>query len=240
MKRLLISALVLSMIAVISTGCSKGSEIKSEGVLNHDEFITADLNSTVTIETYVQANQSWWNNSITLYTQDRDGGYFIYSAVCTEEDAAKLLPGTKIRVTGTKQEWSGEVEIAGDPTIEILDGTYNAIPTNITSMLGTDELWNHQNKKIIVKDLTVEPANEAGEAVLYGADGTGEEGDDLYLTLSTDGKEYTFVVESYLCDKTTTTYQTAKALKVGDTVDVIGYLYWYNGPQPHIDSITVK
>ena len=28
--------------------------------------------------------------------------------------------------------------------------------------------------------------------------------------------------------------------KVGDTVDVEGFLYWYEGPQPHITSITVK
>ena len=38
----------------------------------------------------------------------------------TEDDAARLVPGTRIRVNGYKAEWSGEVEIV-DATFEILD-----------------------------------------------------------------------------------------------------------------------
>ena len=29
-------------------------------------------------------------------------------------------------------------------------------------------------------------------------------------------------------------------LKVGDTVDLEGFLYWYEGVNPHITSVTVK
>ena len=29
-------------------------------------------------------------------------------------------------------------------------------------------------------------------------------------------------------------------LKIGDTVDMEGYLYWYEGANPHITSVTVK
>ena len=83
---------------------------KSEGVMTYEEYMAADLDSEVVIEAYVQAKQSWWEDKATLYTQDQDGAYFIYNAACSEEDYAKLVPGTKIKVTGYKTEWSGEVE----------------------------------------------------------------------------------------------------------------------------------
>ena len=36
-------------------------------VMTYDEYIAAPLDSAVTIETYVQATQSWWDNKITVY-----------------------------------------------------------------------------------------------------------------------------------------------------------------------------
>ena len=47
-------------------------------------------------------------------------------------------------------------------------------------------------------------------------------------------------VESYLCDNTTDVYNAVKNLKIGDTVDMEGFLYWYEGVNPHITSVTVK
>ena len=84
---------------------------KGEGVMTYAEFVAAELDSEVVIETYVQAKQSWWEDKVTVYTQDADGAYFLYEMACTEEDNAKLVPGTKIKVAGFKSEWSGEVEI---------------------------------------------------------------------------------------------------------------------------------
>ena len=63
---------------------------------------------------------------------------------------------------------------------------------------------------------------------------------DLYFQVSYNGQTYTFTIESYLCDNTTEVYQTVKNLKVGDTVDMEGFLYWYEGVNPHITSVTVK
>ena len=77
-------------------------------------------------------------------------------------------------------------------------------------------------------------------AAIYKWDGSGQEGDDLYFKVSLDDKEYTFTVESYLCDKTTEVYQAVKNLKVGDVVDMEGFLYWYEGVNPHITSVKVK
>ncbi len=238
-------ALTLTLALVLSlTACGKGGnggdDKKSEGVMTYAEYMAADLDSEVVIETYVQAKQSWWEDKATLYTQDKDGAYFIYNAVCSEADYEKLTPGTKIKVTGYKTEWSGEVEVAEGATIEIEDGNYVAPVTDVTDLLGKDELIDHQNQFVSFKGMTVEAADDSGAAFLYNWDGSGEDGNDLYFNVSKDGQTYTFTVESYLCDNSTEVYQAVKNLNVGDTVDMEGYLYWYEGVNPHITSVTVK
>lgn len=238
-------ALTLTLALVLSlTACGKGGnggdDKKSEGVMTYAEYMAADLDSEVVIETYVQAKQSWWEDKATLYTQDKDGAYFIYNAVCSEADYEKLTPGTKIKVTGYKTEWSGEVEVAEGATIEIEDGNYVAPVTDVTDLLGKDELIDHQNQFVSFKGMTVEAADDSGAAFLYNWDGSGEDGNDLYFNVSKDGQTYTFTVESYLCDSSTEVYQAVKNLNVGDTVDMEGYLYWYEGVNPHITSVTVK
>ena len=219
---------------------SGGTEEKSEGVMTYEEYAAAELDTEVVVETYVQAKQSWWEDKATLYTQDQDGAYFIYDMACSEEDYEKLTPGTKIKVTGYKAEWSGEVEII-DATFEIEEGNYVAEPMDITSHLGQDDLVDYQNRYVSFKGMTVEAAGQDDDgndvAFLYKWDGSGQEGDDLYFNVSLDGTTYTFTVESYLCDSSTDVYKAVKELNIGDTVDMEGFLYWYEGANPHITSV---
>ena len=125
--------------------------------MTYAEYDAAALDTQVVIEAYVQAKQSWWENQATVYAQDKDGAYYLYNMACSEEDYAKLTTGTKIKVTGYKAEWSGEVEII-DATFEIMDGNYVASATDVTSLLGTDELIKHQNEFVSFKGMTVEDA----------------------------------------------------------------------------------
>lgn len=240
MKKFLALVLASAMtLALAGCGAKEAdSDKKSEGVMTYEEYVAAAVDTEVVIETYVQAKQSWWENQATVYTQDKDGGYFLYNMACSEEDYAKLVPGTKIKVTGYKAEWSGEVEVV-DATFEIEEGDYVAEAEDMTALLGKDELINHQNKLAAFKGLTVEDAGN-GEAFMYNWDGSGAEGDDLYFKVSVDGQTYTFTVESYLCDSTTEVYNAVKNLKIGDVIDAEGFLYWYEGVNPHITSVTVK
>ena len=216
-------------------------------VMSHEEFVKAELDSPVCIEAYVQANQSWWDGKIKLYLQDENhGAYFAYDLPCTEEDAAKLtVPGTKVRITGVKAEWSGEVEII-DATYEILEGSFIAEPEDVTALFGKDELIDHMNEKIAVKDAKVAASKVEGKdeefAFLYAWDGSGsqESNSDLYFNVEIGGQTYTFTVESYLCGNDTDVYKAVEGLKVGDTIDLEGFLYWYNGANPHITGVTVK
>ena len=195
--------------------------------MTYAEYAAAELEAEVTIEAYVQAHQSWWDSKITVYAQDKDGAYFIYEMACTEADAAKLNPGTKIKVTGYKTEWEGEVEII-DATFEILDGYWEAEPTDVTELLGTDELINHQNKLGLFKGMTV-------KSVSYKND---EPGDDIYVTLTKDGKDYDFCIEIYLTGADTDVYKAVGELAEGDVVDVEGFIYWYKGINTHITAVT--
>lgn len=210
-------------------------------VMTHAEFDAADVDSPVTVETYIQARQGWWEKDgvgvATFYTQADDGAYFLYNMPCSKEEYDTLLgEGAKIRVSGYKAEWSGEVEII-DATCEVLEGykVYDAL--DVTSLLGSDELIQHQNEKVAFKGMTVAASNDAGAPFLYNWDGSGAEGDDLYFNVTLNDKTYTFVVESYLCDPSSDVYQAVKALNVGDVVDMEGFLYWYEGVNPHITSV---
>lgn len=215
---------------------------KSEGVMTYDEYMAAELESEVVIEAYVQAKQSWWEDKATVYTQDEDGAYFIYNMTCSEEDYEKLVPGTKIKVTGFKTEWSGEVEVAEGATFEIMEGSYIAPAFDVTELLGTEELIDYQNRFVSFKGMTVEAAGQDADgndvAFLYNWDGSGEDGSDLYFNVSLNGETYTFTVESYLCDNTTEVYEAVKNLQIGDVIDMEGFLYWYEGVNPHITSVT--
>lgn len=233
MKKLF--AMMLALVLALSA-CAL-----AEGAMSYADYVAAAVDDEITIEAYVQAHQGWWDNNgtgnVTIYAQDEEGGYFLYNAVATQEEAEKLVPGTKIRATGYKAEWSGEVEIV-DATFEIIDGEYIAEPVDVTELLGTDELIEKQNQKVAFKGMTVEPIGDAGAAWLYGWDGSGEEGSDLYFNVSVNGQTYNFTVESYLCGPGTEVYEAVKALNVGDVVDLEGFLYWYEGVNPHITAVT--
>ena len=195
----------------------------------------------------IQAKQAYYpqdgEGSATLYLQDETGGaYFVYNLPCTEKEYELMEKGKFLKVKGYKAMWpevDGEVEVI-DAIWQFEDGEYVAEAEDVTALLGTDELAGKQNKFVAFKGMTVEPIGEGGEAFLYNEKGTGAEGDDLYFKVSVNGAEYTFTVESYLCGPDTDVYKAVKELKVGDVVDLEGFLYWYEGPNPHITAVTVQ
>ena len=241
--------LLLALVMLFSfAGCQEKEPefdpaVKGEGVMTYAEYDAAAMDSEVVIETYVQAKQGWWEKDgvgvATFYTQDTVGAYFLYNMPCSKEDYDKMTVGTKLKVKGYKSTWDGIVEIM-DATYTILEGTYVAEPMDATALLESADLIKHMNKAVAFKGLTVVAANDAGDAFMYKWDGSGAEGDDLYFNASLNDKTYTFCVESYLCGKDTAVYKAVQNLKVGDKIDMQGFLYWYlENAQPHITSVTV-
>ena len=212
-------------------------------VMTYAEFAAAELDTPVVVETYVQAVESWWDGCVQLYTQAEDGAYYVYDLACEEADAAAFVPGTKIRVSGYKAAWAGEVEII-DATYEILDGNYIATATDVTELVGTDALADHMNQLVSIKGLTVAPSTDPNGnevAYLYKWDGSGSQGDDLYFNVSMGENVYTFTVNAYMIGTgaDSDVYKAIEGLKVGDVIDIEGFLYWYDAAQPHVTSVTV-
>ena len=200
---------------------------KSEGVMTYADYDAAAMDAEVVIEAYVQATQSWWDNKITAYLQDPNGAYFCYEMACSEADAAKLTKGTKIKVTGYKGAWAGEIEIM-DATFEFVESeTWVAEAMDATALLGTDDLIKHQNKLAAFKGMTIEKITYKNDAP----------GDDIYVDVSKDGKTYSFCVERYLTDPDTDVYKAFADLKAGDIVDIEGFIYWYEGINTHITAV---
>ena len=215
-----------------------------ESAMTYQEFMSAELDSEVKLDVYVQDHQKYEDGKVSVYAADQNGGYFIYGMECSEEDVEKLLPGTKIHVEGYKAEWSGEVEIADATFSFVEDGdTFIQEPVDVTAMLGTGELVNYMNQFVSFQGLTVAPSTDADgneSAFLYNWDGSGTEGDDLYFNVTVNDETYSFVVESNLKDADSEVYAAVKNLNIGDQIDAKGFLYWYEGPNPHITSINVK
>ena len=228
MKKILslVLTLILAM-GMMSCSVAEEAEVKGEGVMTYAEYAAAELDTEVTVECYVQATQSWWNDQIVVYAADQEGAYFLYNMPCSEADAAKLVPGTKIKVKGYKAAWAGEVEII-DSSFEFLEGSYVAEPVDLTAVLGTEELISYQNQLAIFKGMTV-------KAIEYK---NGEPGDDIYVTLTYGDADYSFCVERYLTGPETEVYAAVGALQAGDVVDVTGFVYWYNGVNTHITAVT--
>ena len=180
MKKILAFVLALSLALTLVISAAAEST-----VMTYADFTAAAIDDEVTVETYIQAKQGWWENegvgNASFYTQSEDGAYFLYNMPCTEEEYAQLVPGTKIKVTGVKAQWpeaTGEIEII-EATFEIEEGEFIAEATDVTELFGTDELANEMNKFISVKGATVAAANDEGAAFLYNWDGSGEDGNDL-------------------------------------------------------------
>jgi len=246
MKKLI--ALIMSAVMIFSVaacGSKDDDEItsptdntmfdKSEGVMTYSQYDNAGVDTPVVIEAFVQAKQTWWDNKATIYLADPDGAYFAYNMVCSEQEYAQLTDGQKIRISGVKSIWAGEEEII-DGTFELCEGTWLSTPVDLTSEYAAENssLSSHMNQRFRITNAKVT------KTAIYEWDGTGTRGNDLYFKAEINGSTFDFVVESYLCGAETAVYQTVEGLQVGQTIDMEGFLYWYEGPCPHITSVTVK
>lgn len=244
MKKLTAILLVLVMMLGIAacTPADKPKETETQAptstAMSHAEYLAAELDAPVEIECYVQATQSWWDNKIVIYAQDKTGGYFAYNVTCSEADAAKLVPGTKININGFKTAYKGMPEVAEGATLTIIEGadTYIAEPVDMTDLLGKQELVDKAGMKAAFKGLTIAAINYKNDAP----------GDDIYVDVTLGDKTYSFCVERYLTDPETDVYKAFAELKAGDKVDIEGFVYWYDadedasgdGINTHITKVT--
>ena len=221
-----------------------------EDAMSFEDYMAAATDAEVVVQGAIQGKQGFFSRDdqglATVYLQDEKGGaYFIYELPCTEKEYELMEIGKIIKVKGYMSEWSGEIEVVDVETWMFVDGEYIAEAEDVTALLGTDELASKMNKKVAFKGMTVEPIKNKDDedvAFIYNYDGSGERGPDtdLYFNVSVNGQTYTFTVESYLCGPDSDVYKAVEDLKIGDVIDMEGFLYWYNGPNPHITAIVAQ
>lgn len=221
-----------------------------EEAMTYEEYAAAAIDSEVVIKGAIQAKQALHHDLETedittnVYLQDETGGaYFLYGLDCTPKYYDMMEVGTFIKVKGYKSQWpaeNGEIEVVDAVWQFEDDEPFIAEAEDVTDLLGTDELVKKQNKFVTFKGMKVEPIGDAGDAFLYNWDGSGEDGSDLYFNVSVNGNTYSFTVESDLCGPDTDVYKAVKDLKVGDVIDLEGFLYWYEGPNPHITAVLAQ
>ena len=207
-------------------------------VMSYADFAAAEVDAEVAVECYVQDKQGWWDNKVTVYVADEDGAYFLYNMACSEEDNEKLVPGQKILVKGFKAEWSGEVEIV-DASFELLEAEpFIAEAKDISDVWGTVDMIGYMNQLVRFTDVTVEAYDESGAAFAYK--NPEEKTDDLYFKVTRGDTTYEFCVEFYLRGQDSEVYKAVENLKVGDVIDLEGFLSWYEGPNLQATSVVVK
>ena len=226
---LLVLVMMLSIAACAPTTTENPGASSSEqtppasSVMTHAQYLAAANNDPIEIEVYVQATQSWWDNKIVVYAMDKSfNGYIAYNLSCTSDEAAKLVPGTKINIKGFKTFYKGMPEVAEGATFTIVEGadTFVAPAEIMTNLLGKQELLNRCGAYGAFQGLTVKAINFKN----------GEPGDDIYVDFTLGDATYSFCVERYLTDPETDVYKAFVDgdVKVGDVVNVYGFVYWYD------------
>ena len=241
MKKLLTVLLSVLMLCGLAA-CSKNEKTVTQNDTPTDvptakndyaSYMEADVDSEVEVLMSVQATQGYWEDNgqgkLTIYGEDDNGGYFVYNANVDKETAEKVVEGALIKVTGIKGEWSGEVEIL-DASVEVVgEGTVYEAKDVTEYVADTEALTSYMNQKVAIKGLTVS-----------GIEVKDSESDpDIYITCQLGELVVSLCVENYLTSPDTEVYQTAINLTEGMIIDVEGFLYWYEGANPHITSITV-
>ena len=212
-------------------------------VLSYDEYLAAEVGSEVTIEAYITGRTTWYNNAASFYLADDNGGYYVYNLPCTEEEYASLLITKKLQVTGAKAEWKGEIEIncqtATENTGWLLydDETCSYSRANVTS-IAKEVLDDYKNQSVKALGLTVTkaPYTNFDDFTLAPAAGA-----DVYFEVKDDaGNTATYVVEAYLENSQydSDVYNAVCALKVGDRIDLEGFVYYWENPQLQVTDLT--
>ena len=215
-----------------------GKPEEGPDVISHEAFLTAEEDSFVTVECFVQAKDAWTDGVGALYAQEEDGAYYLPRLRCPREEYESLEIGRKIRVKGYKAHWNDSVEIA-DASFQLLDGNWIAEAKDVTALIGTEELAEHQNEKVCFRSMTVEAMPDGHSVWYYGWDNSAPagEGTERYFRASYEGRVCDFTVKPTLCENAEEVLKTLEQMQVGDRVDLTGFLRYYNGPLPRITEI---
>jgi len=166
-----------------------------------------------------------------------------------KETTVEAGTGEAVKAAGEKSGKAGTETGAVNATAEKAAGqktggtaadTEKAV--DVTDLLGTGELEKYKGQKIAIRNVTsVDTEDPGGDLLrfLYGTDGNGFPGDDLYFSVEKDGQTYLMVVKSDEYGVEDGAYQAVEALEEDDVIDLEGYMDTEGEPVARITNVTV-
>ena len=212
------------------------------GETTADEYEDSEDGDYVIVNTYIQGKEGWREvggvGVASFYTQ-YDYGCFLHNVEMTKAEYDKLKVGDNVMVYGHKATVDGQPTVA-DAKIRLVTRAYRTYePIDVSDLVGSEHIVEYRDVRVYFGEMTIVAANDEGAAFLYGPDGTGKHGDDIYFKAAAKkgnkSTVYTFVINAELVGSENTEYKQAESLEVGETFDLEGFLNWSGDePLPHI------
>ena len=187
------------------------------------EYKAAADDSTLVVKGVVTGimSKTKGNSSNCLYIQDGDGGYYVY-AMAADPIESGIEVGMTVRVTGSKDTYSGTLEIA-NATVEILDsGKTEYAPADWTLKY---EAATSLKDEALTKE-------QALLVTIKGVEVTSQDTSSGYYKFKKNGLESYVRISSSVCpiDKDAqTALKNGHAEHYGWTADVTGVICVYDG-----------
>lgn len=198
----------------------------------------------IATKTYVQAKTEWRETSegvgvASFYTQySPNEGCYVKDVSLTEAEYNSIKLGAQIAIYGFVTDVDGQRAITDAEIRPVYRANQKYDAANVTQLLGDKYIKDYSDTRVYFEHMTVVAANDEGAPFLYGADGNGKRGDDIYFKVEYRGKIYDFVFKADLAGADSYHYGLMEQLKVGDVRDFEGFLNWeLNKPLPHIYAI---
>ena len=117
-----------------------------------------------------------------------------------------------------------------------------ANPLDISGMVGDEGyLVSHKGQMARIENARAVDTEDVGGDLfrfLYGADGNGDYGDDLYFSIEKGGNTYLLKVESDICREQPEVYQVIVGLEEDTTINLAGILTGEDGSDGPLMLVT--
>lgn len=194
-------------------------------------------------------SEKYGNGNLYVMNEDKTGTYYVYRASMTKEEFDGLKLGDPVAVSECPSTtYKGLIE-SSKAVVKPIDYTVptNLQPIDVAALVPTpvDNEFITQNKELVYYQNTYASLTGWKITKMGSASATGTSTTQTMLTLEKNGFETTVSINKDIVplDSTaaTTLFETVKGLKVGDFVDIKGFVSVYNDYQMLVtgaDSIT--
>lgn len=194
-------------------------------------------------------SEKYGNGNLYVMNEDKTGTYYVYRASMTKEEFDGLKLGDPVAVSECPSTtYKGLIE-SSKAVVKPIDYTVptNLQPIDVAALVPTpvDNEFITQNKELVYYQNTYASLTGWKITKMGSASATGTSTTQTMLTLEKNGFETTVAINKDIVplDSTaaTTLFETVRGLKVGDFVDIKGFVSVYNDYQMLVtgaDSIT--